>query len=67
MIFAAPENLAATSGLPKDIFDRRYYRPARSHRRSPDACLVCAGSDGRNTARQIEHRAHDGSDLRLGW
>ena len=64
MIFATPENLAAMSGLMKDFFDRSYYAVLDRVNGRPYACLVCAGSDGRNAARQIE-RICTGWRLRL--
>ena len=53
-LFAAPENLAAMAGLMKDFFDRAYYPALGRIEGRPYAALVCAGSDGRNAARQIE-------------
>ncbi len=53
-LFATPENLAAVSGLMKDFFDRTYYAALERIEGRPYAALVCAGSDGRNAARQIE-------------
>jgi multimeric flavodoxin WrbA len=53
-LFATPENLAAVSGLMKDFFDRTYYPALGRVEGRPYASLVCAGSDGRNAARQIE-------------
>ena len=53
-LFATPENLAAVSGLMKDFFDRTYYAALGRIEGRPYAALVCAGSDGRNAARQIE-------------
>ncbi len=53
-LFATPENLAAVSGLLKDFFDRAYYPALGRVEGRPYASLVCAGSDGRNAARQIE-------------
>ena len=53
-LFATPENLAAMSGLLKDFFDRTYYPALGCIEGRPYAALVCAGSDGRNAARQIE-------------
>lgn len=53
-IFAAPENLAAMSGLMKDFFDRAYYAVLERVNGRPYAILVCAGSDGRNAVRQME-------------
>lgn len=52
-VFATPENLAAISGLMKDFFDRSYYGVLDQIQGRPYACLVCAGSDGSNAARQI--------------
>lgn len=56
-LFATPENLAAMSGLMKDFFDRCYYAALDRINGRPCATLVCAGSDGRNAARQIERIA----------
>jgi multimeric flavodoxin WrbA len=52
-IFAAPENLAALSGVMKDFFDRTYYPVLDRIQGRPYASLICAGSDGSNAARQI--------------
>jgi multimeric flavodoxin WrbA len=52
-IFATPENLAAISGQLKDFFDRSYYAALDQINGRPYACLVCAGSDGQNAARQV--------------
>jgi multimeric flavodoxin WrbA len=59
-IFATPENLAAMSGQMKDFFDRTYYAVLDQINGRPYATLVCAGSDGRNAAQQIERIA-------VGW
>lgn len=56
-IFATPENLAAISGQLKDFFDRCYYAVLDHVNGRPYACLVCAGSDGHNAARQMERIA----------
>ena len=56
-IFATPENLAALAGLMKDFFDRTYYAALDQINGRPYAVLICAGSDGQNAARQIEHIA----------
>lgn len=56
-IFASPENLAAMSGQMKDFFDRTYYAALDRLQGRPYAVLVCAGSDGRNAAQQIERIA----------
>jgi multimeric flavodoxin WrbA len=59
-IFATPENLAAMSGKMKDFFDRTYYGVLDALNGRPYATLICAGSDGRSAAQQIERIA-------LGW
>lgn len=56
-IFATPENLAAMSGQMKDFFDRTYYAALDRLNGRPYATLVCAGSDGRQAAAQIERIA----------
>jgi multimeric flavodoxin WrbA len=52
-IFAAPENLAALSGVMKDFFDRAYYPVLDRINGRPCAMLICAGSDGAGAVRQI--------------
>src|SRR3989344_5062931 len=59
-IFATPENLAAISGQLKDFFDRSYYAVLEHVNGRPYACLVCAGSDGHNAARQV-------AGIAAGW
>lgn len=56
-VIATPENLAAVSGLMKDFFDRCYYPALERISGRPYVTLICAGSDGRNAARQIERIA----------
>jgi len=56
-IFASPENLAAMSGQMKDFFDRTYYAALDRLNGRPYAVLICAGSDGRNAAQQIDRIA----------
>jgi multimeric flavodoxin WrbA len=56
-IFATPENLAAMSGKMKDFFDRTYYAALDRVNGKPYAILICAGSDGRSAAQQIERIA----------
>jgi multimeric flavodoxin WrbA len=56
-IFASPENLAAMSGQMKDFFDRTYYPVLDRLNGRPYAVLICAGSDGRSAAQQIERIA----------
>lgn len=52
-VFAAPENLAALSGVMKDFFDRCYYTVLDRINGRPYAAMICAGSDGQNALRQI--------------
>jgi multimeric flavodoxin WrbA len=56
-IFATPENLASMSGQLKDFFDRTYYAALEQLNGRPYLALICAGSDGRNAAAQIERIA----------
>jgi multimeric flavodoxin WrbA len=56
-VFAAPENLAAMSGQMKDFFDRCYYPALERINGRPYAAMICAGSDGRSAAAQIERIA----------
>jgi multimeric flavodoxin WrbA len=56
-IFASPENLAGMSGMIKDFFDRTYYAALERINGRPFLTLICAGSDGRNAAQQIERIA----------
>lgn len=59
-LFACPENLASMSGVMKDFFDRTYYPVLGRIEGRPYATMICAGSDGEGTARQIARIA-------LGW
>ena len=52
-ILCAPENLAAITGVMKDFFDRCYYPVLGRIEGRPYAQMICAGSDGKNAARQI--------------
>jgi multimeric flavodoxin WrbA len=56
-VFATPENLGAMSGQLKDFFDRTYYAALERVGGRPYATLICAGSDGRNAAQQVERIA----------
>ena len=56
-VFASPESLAAMSGVMKDFFDRTYYAVLDRIAGRSFATLICAGSDGRNAAQQIERIA----------
>jgi len=52
-LFATPENLASMAGAMKDFFDRCYYPVLGRIEGRPYAAMVCAGSDGQGTLRQI--------------
>jgi NAD(P)H-dependent FMN reductase len=56
-IFICPENLAAISGVMKAFFDRAYYPCLGAIEGRSFAVIICAGSDGRNAAAQIERIA----------
>jgi multimeric flavodoxin WrbA len=56
-IFICPENLAAISGVMKAFFDRTYYPCLGAIEGRSYAVIICAGSDGRNAAAQIERIA----------
>lgn len=56
-MFATPENLAAIAGVMKAFFDRTYYAVLDRIVSRPYVCLICAGSDGSNAARQLERIA----------
>ena len=56
-IFATPENLASMAGLMKDFFDRSYYPALDRLNGRPYGVMICAGTDGRNAAQQIERIA----------
>uniref|UniRef100_UPI0040479704 flavodoxin family protein n=1 Tax=Orrella sp. TaxID=1921583 RepID=UPI0040479704 len=56
-IFATPENLGSMSGLMKDFFDRTYYGVIDQIQGRPYCTMICAGSDGRGAAKQIERIA----------
>jgi multimeric flavodoxin WrbA len=53
-VFAMPENLASMAGVMKDFFDRTYYPALDRLNGRPCAVMICAGSDGQNTARQMD-------------
>jgi len=56
-LFATPENLASMSGQMKDFFDRTYYAALERLNGRPYALMICAGSDGRTAATQLERIA----------
>ena len=60
LVFVCPENLASMSGAMKEFFDRCYYDVIDQIAGRPYATMICAGSDGQGTARQIARIA-------MGW
>lgn len=56
-IFATPEHLASMAGPMKHFFDRCYYPVLDRIEGRAYATLVCAGSDGQGTVRQIDRIA----------
>jgi multimeric flavodoxin WrbA len=56
-IFASPENLGGMSGMMKDFFDRTYYAALDQVNGRPFSSLICAGSDGRGAAQEIDRIA----------
>ena len=57
LIFVCPENLAAISGVMKDMFDRCYYLVLGKIEGRAYATIITAGSDGRNAETQIDRIA----------
>lgn len=53
-LFVCPENLAALSGLMKEMFDRTYYPALGRVEGRAYATLIAAGSDGHGATRQID-------------
>src|SRR5690606_9901338 len=53
LLFATPENLASMAGMMKDFFDRCWYPVLDRVNGLPYAAIVCAGSDGQGSLRQI--------------
>ena len=60
LLFASPENLATMAGMMKDFFDRCWYPVLDRVNGRPCAMIVCAGSDGQGTLRQLAR-------LATGW
>ncbi|HEV7342198.1 MAG TPA: NAD(P)H-dependent oxidoreductase [Sphingopyxis sp.] len=56
-LFIGPENLAALSGMMKEMFDRCYYPCLGKLEGRPYATIICAGSDGENAQRQLDRIA----------
>lgn len=59
-VFVCPENLAAISGVMKEMFDRCYYGVLGKIEGRAYATVISAGSDGENAQRQIDRIA-------VGW
>ena len=57
LLVATPENLASMAGMTKDFFDRCWYPVLDRVNGRPFAAIVCAGSDGQGTIRQLERFA----------
>ncbi len=57
LVIATPENLGSSAGVTKDFLDRCYYPALDRINGRPYALIVCAGSDGSGTVRQIERIA----------
>lgn len=53
LLWATPEHLGSMAGLMKDFFDRTYYTCIDRVVGRPYALMVCAGSDGQGTMRQV--------------
>lgn len=56
-LFVCPENLAAMTGLMKEMFDRCYYPVLGRIEGRPYATAIAAGSDGEGAQRQIDRIA----------
>lgn len=56
-VFVCPENLAAISGLMKEMFDRCYYPVLGKVEGRAYTTIIAAGSDGRNAQAQIDRIA----------
>lgn len=57
LLVATPENLATMAGMSKDFFDRCWYPVLDRVNGLPFAAIVCAGSDGQGTIRQLQRFA----------
>jgi len=53
LLVATPENLASMAGMMKDFFDRCWYPVLDRINGRPFAAIVCAGSDGQGSLRQL--------------
>ena len=56
-LFVCPENLAAMSGMMKDMFDRCYYPVLGRLEGRAYATVIAAGSDGEGAQRQLDRIA----------
>jgi multimeric flavodoxin WrbA len=57
MVFATPECLGSMAGPMKAFFDRTYYDVLERLAGRPYGTIVCAGTDGQPTIRQIDRIA----------
>lgn len=53
-LFVCPENLAAMSGVMKEMFDRNYYSLLGAIEGRPYATIIAAGSDGHGAQAQLD-------------
>lgn len=56
-VFVGPENLAALSGMMKEMFDANYYAVLGRLEGRPYASVIAAGSDGQGAQRQLDRIA----------
>lgn len=56
-LFVGPENLAALSGMMKEMFDSNYYPVLGKLEGRPYATIIAAGSDGEGAQRQLDRIA----------
>src|SRR5436309_954960 len=57
VLFATPEHLGTMAGPMKTFFDRAYYECLGQVTGRPYALMVCAGTDGQGTIRQLQRIA----------
>ena len=57
ILFATPEHLASMAGPMKHFFDRCWYPVLDRINGRPHGIIVCAGSDGQGTIRQLQRFA----------
>ncbi len=57
LLFVTPENLGSMAGMMKDFFDRCWYAVVERINGRAWTAIVCAGTDGSATLRQLERFA----------